>query len=207
MPSLSNPFSKSKSQSPSKKPAKEDPASNGSYFGLPSPRNQSPTKKPSSASARREISKKEFRPASSRSNSAKHHSSREQPTTHTSRRNRDSNSDRHDRNSHPLNLPLDELRRRTSAMEDSRSSMEVDKDEAVVSSEPSSPAPQTPVHQTNGTKNSFESEKSPTPPPHRSMPAQPAKPAVDAEACKAAGNKYFKTKDYNRAIQEYTKGQ
>ena len=28
----------------------------------------------------------------------------------------------------------------------------------------------------------------------------------DAEACKAAGNKFFKAKDYDRAIKEYTKG-
>ena len=48
---------------------------------------------------------------------------------------------------------------------------------------------------------------SPIPPPHAEKPVSspPPKPAVDAEACKALGNKYFVAKDYTRAIQEYTK--
>ena len=46
---------------------------------------------------------------------------------------------------------------------------------------------------------------SPMPPPHR-VPSPPPRPSIDAEACKATGNKYFKAKDYPRAIAEYTKG-
>jgi len=34
----------------------------------------------------------------------------------------------------------------------------------------------------------------------------PQAPTVDAEACKAAGNKFFKNKKYDQAIAEYTKG-
>lgn len=49
----------------------------------------------------------------------------------------------------------------------------------------------------NGTVD--EGMRSPTPPPHKT----PAK--VDPEACKAAGNKFFKAKDYDRAIAEYSK--
>ena len=45
----------------------------------------------------------------------------------------------------------------------------------------------------------------PVPPPHKT-PSPPPKPAYDPEACKATGNKYFKAKDFTRAIQEYTKG-
>lgn len=48
-------------------------------------------------------------------------------------------------------------------------------------------------------------ESSPVPPPHK-IPSPPAKPDIDPEACKAIGNKYFKAKDYTKAIQEYTKG-
>lgn len=47
---------------------------------------------------------------------------------------------------------------------------------------------------------------SPVPPPHKT-PSPPPKPAYDPEACKAIGNKYFKAKDYTRAVQEYTKGE
>jgi hypothetical protein len=34
----------------------------------------------------------------------------------------------------------------------------------------------------------------------------PAKPPVDAEACKTSGNKFFKAKDYDKAVKEYSKG-
>ncbi|EOD51666.1 Tetratricopeptide TPR-1 [Neofusicoccum parvum] len=46
----------------------------------------------------------------------------------------------------------------------------------------------------------------PPPPPHRTPTSPPpSSEPVDAEACKAAGNKFFKAKDYTKAIQEYTK--
>ena len=45
-----------------------------------------------------------------------------------------------------------------------------------------------------------------SPPPQPAQPSQPAQPTVDAEACKALGNKYFIAKDYSKAIKEYTKG-
>jgi DnaJ family protein C protein 7 len=81
-----------------------------------------------------------------------------------------------------------------------RSSMDVDV-EMNTQSTPASPVPQTPGAFQNGMMD----ERSPTPPPHRS-PLPPPKPAVDAEACKAAGNKFFKAHDYEKAIKEYTKG-
>ena len=43
-------------------------------------------------------------------------------------------------------------------------------------------------------------------PPSNSSPSPPPKPSIDPEACKALGNKYFKAKDYTRAVAEYTKG-
>lgn len=47
----------------------------------------------------------------------------------------------------------------------------------------------------------------PPPPPHRSNPSSPVPTAEDeAEAYKAAGNKFFKEKDYRNAIIQYTKG-
>ena len=114
-----------------------------------------------------------------------------------------------DPDSHPLNLPPEELRRLSAAMarEEARNStpMDVDNEEPMTNgaSEPATPSHDAPgafpEPETNGT--SDPDEKSPTPPPHKPVPK------VDPEACKAAGNKFFKAKDYDRAIQEYSKGQ
>lgn len=89
-------------------------------------------------------------------------------------------------------------------------SMDVDGDSSTIngSSQPTTPSVDAPgafpeqsrdedTEMTNGHE-----EKSPTPPPHKVQPV----PKVDPEACKAAGNKFFKAKDYDRAIAEYTKG-
>jgi DnaJ family protein C protein 7 len=51
-------------------------------------------------------------------------------------------------------------------------------------------------------------ENVPAPPPHRSAPQSPAQTAAeDAETFKNEGNKYFKAKDYTKAIEYYTKGE
>lgn len=110
---------------------------------------------------------------------------------------------------HPLNLPPDERRRLAMSFDDMGSSMNVDSSTpATQTSASSSPAnhsqtdtPMTPATETNG-NNEKQPERLPTPPPHMSKP-----PPVDAEACKLAGNKFFKGGDYARAIQEYTKGE
>lgn len=126
---------------------------------------------------------------------------------------------KHDPDTHPLNLPPDQLRQLTAQMarqeaEANRESMSVERDlpetnnESSVpngSSPPATPSQDTPgafpEDTTNGTTNGYE-ERSPTPPPHK----EPPPPVVDPEACKAAGNKFFKAKDYEKAIAEYTKG-
>lgn len=94
-----------------------------------------------------------------------------------------------EKESHPLNLPPDELRRRLSAMaasrEDQRSSMDIDPQEAQLK------------NGVNGTE-----ERSPTPPPHRSNSSS----TDEADNFKLAGNKFFKDGDYRRAIEEYNKG-
>lgn len=62
---------------------------------------------------------------------------------------------------------------------------------------------------TNGV-NGTPSEEGPVPPPHKSNTTSPAAPpaltAEDAEAFKTAGNKFYKAKEYKKAIEEYTKG-
>ena len=96
--------------------------------------------------------------------------------------------------------------------------MEMDQEEeGPTSSLPSSPPPAispAPTSGANGVNgvNGLNEDGSPIPPPHKvptsppPQPPPPAKPTVDAEACKAAGNKFFKAKDYDKAIKEYTKG-
>lgn len=114
-----------------------------------------------------------------------------------------------------------------SAMEDQPTPMDIDGDLT------SSPPPMSPanananaekVPKQNGTNGTMtpngEEEAAPRPPPHRvptspptqqapapePVPAAPEKPAVDAEACKITGNKFFKAKEYEKAIKEYSKG-
>lgn len=114
---------------------------------------------------------------------------------------------------HPLNLPPEERQRRSAlfAMGDSPEDMDVDHDSPIAS--PSSPMPTAPsffsspngTEETNGTS---EDAPSPVPPPHRTPaePPPPSKATVDAEASKAAGNKFFKMSLYDKAIEEYSKG-
>lgn len=65
---------------------------------------------------------------------------------------------------------------------------------------------------TNGTSPSTPNGDAPVPPPHKSDPTSPApapaatSTAEDAEAFKANGNKFYKNKEYKKAIEEYTKG-
>ena len=49
--------------------------------------------------------------------------------------------------------------------------------------------------------NGTHAEKSPTPPPHRSNGT-----TAEADSFKLAGNKFFKDRNYARAIEEFSKG-
>lgn len=93
--------------------------------------------------------------------------------------------------------------------------MDVDHEEEPVSPSTSSspslaPGPfLTPNGVDHAKNDNVNGDGSPVPPPHRAPPAEPQpppKPTIDAEACKAAGNKFFKMGDYDKAIKEYSKG-
>ncbi|WPG98291.1 dnaJ-like protein-like protein subfamily C member 7 [Acrodontium crateriforme] len=111
---------------------------------------------------------------------------------------------------HPLNLHPDELRR-WSAL--SIMSSPTRENGAGLNSDPmegTTPAPETAppgsFPQTNGDKMDHDhnsGEDAPAVPPHRSPP--PEEPKVDAEACKAAGNAFYKAGKYAAAIDEYSK--
>ncbi|KAJ4361975.1 hypothetical protein N0V83_010916 [Neocucurbitaria cava] len=127
-----------------------------------------------------------------------------------------------DRDQHPLNLPPEERQRLSfsamSAMSDQPNTpqpMDVDREYS------SSPAPSSPAAAPESKTNGVNGDR-PAPPPHRytkspppqsanyaatpeaaTPPAEP--PTIDAEEYKAAGNKFFKIKDYPAAIKEYSK--
>lgn len=196
---LSNPFSKS-----SKKKKADNSTRNESLDSPPpSPPKKSPTKTPRDRDFRSD--KNNFKPDREprpRPDFSNRGHSRPIGSTHYS----------YDQNSHPLNLPPHELRRLSaiSTMSDPPTPMDVDQDNGSSSAPPSSPPPA--FSATNGVNG----DGSPMPPPHRTpaspppqqpqQPQQPRKPEVDAEACKATGNKFFKAKEYDKAIKEYTKG-
>lgn len=93
--------------------------------------------------------------------------------------------------------------------------MDVDRDgSAAPSSSPPAGASSKPAKHTvpintsvNGSKDDGNAE-GPAPPPHKSNPSSPVPTTADeAESFKAAGNKFFKEKDYKNAIIQYTKGE
>jgi DnaJ family protein C protein 7 len=72
----------------------------------------------------------------------------------------------------------------------------------AASTSAAAPAQSSPV--TNGVPSENE-ERSPTPPPHRSSPSQAL--SDGGESFKLIGNRFYKLGDFNRAIEEYNKGQ
>ena len=89
--------------------------------------------------------------------------------------------------------------------------MDVDRESNGASSPPPAPQPQTsfsvPIPNGINTAVNGNGEDAPAPPPHKSNPSSPVPTAEDeAEAYKAAGNKFFKDKDYKNAIVQYSKG-
>lgn len=153
----------------------------------------------------------------------KEHSSSRRSTSNSLPSRRSSKYD--DRDSHPLNLPPEERQRLSfsamSAMSDQPTPQPMDVDREYSSS----PAPSSPVAGQEPKPNGANGANvdRPAPPPHRytkspppqsanyaatpeaaTPPAEP--PTIDAEEYKAAGNKFFKIKDYPAAIKEYSKG-
>lgn len=122
-----------------------------------------------------------------------------------------------DRHSHPLNLPPEELKR-LSGLSTMASPMDTDRDQTA-SPPPTSPqtvpngAPNPPKLQANSINGTISPNPQevapPRPPPHRTPTNSSAhevpKPTTDPEDFKAAGNKFFKAKEYGKAIAEYSK--
>ena len=200
----------------------EEPAAASSPSSPHSPKPRSPLKKSVSARSSRTD---DDHPQKSRSEQGSSHKSRSSnfsssKSGHGARRKADLDLD-----THPLNLSEAE-RKRLSALSMMSDPMDVDS-EGPVSPPPAAsipgafdapapapaPAPTSapaaaPAPKSNGAP--VNGEGPPLPPPHKSNPTSPAAPAAptpeEAEAFKAAGNKFYKEKNYKKAIEEYTKG-
>lgn len=79
-------------------------------------------------------------------------------------------------------------------------------DQKVPSSPPSAPGAFPSTNTSDAT--AHEEDTPPRPPPHRSSSNSVPKSdtEAEAEAFKAAGNKFFKAQQFDKAIGEYTKG-
>ena len=128
-----------------------------------------------------------------------------------------------DPHTHPLNLPPEERKRLSELSQSAMSgSNSMDIDREVPNGGPSTPPPQNSSSQSNfsvpvangttngaanGAANGDGPRDPPTPPPHKSNPSSPVPtPQEDAESYKAAGNRFFKDKNYSKAIEQYSKG-
>ena len=220
----------------SKKSSKNQPSSHEGDDSIPLPPDTpSPTRSPTKSSSRQQQQQQQ-QPQHGSSSSRKPSSStsggpQTSPTRKEHRPSRSSRAfvrhptepghsssssrrSRIDLNTHPLNLPPEE-RKRLSALSNMSDPSAMDVDPPTGPS-PSSPPPQPAQPQpqsafsvpiTNGTKQTNGDSAAPPVPPHRSNPSSPVpSPEEEAEAFKAAGNKYFKEKKYADAIKQYDKG-
>ncbi|PHH74017.1 hypothetical protein CDD83_4638 [Cordyceps sp. RAO-2017] len=176
----------------------------------------SPSKSPASRSP-----KKPSRPASYRdarepkSSSSPRQSRLSRHSTEPSSSSASSRRHKFDADTHPLNLPPEE-RKRLSALSNSAmsgsNSMDIDREPVNGASSPSlngplnGPSPSAQANFSVPIANGAGNEEAPTPPPHKSNPSSPVPtPEDDAESYKSAGNRLFKDKNYNKAIEQYSK--
>ena len=150
---------------------------------------RSPSQSPEKHSRRHRASFQEER--------LKHSYSYPNSTPHKSRPSRKKNKPEH-----PLNLHPDELYQLSLEKLEQYSPMGSQTEENGTDV-PSSPVNGTTTPKTNGV-NGEKHEGAPQPPPHKE--AKQESSPEEAEAFKAAGNKFFKAQEWRKAIDEYTKG-
>ena len=177
--------------------------------------------KKSSRSATHRDAKDVEKPSSPRHARLSRHSTEPLPPSSSSSSSRRGHgkSGKLDVDTHPLNLPPEERRRLSKlsnhAMNDHMDQMDIDREPVNGVSSPAT-GPQNPasaqanfsVPITNGNGvHADKDDEAPEPPPHGSNPSSPPPNLQEeADAFKAAGNKFFKDKEYSKAIAEYSKG-
>jgi DnaJ family protein C protein 7 len=163
----------------------------------------SPTRSPTKSSSSRRSS----RPASYAESNKSSHSSRLSRHS-TDAGHRSSRRPKYEPATHPLNLPPEE-RKRLSALAAAMNGSSMDIDGEPVNGARAT-TPPNPSAQTNFSvpiPNGSTHDGAPPPPPHKSNPSSPTPtPKDDAESYKAAGNRFFKDRNYFKAIEQYSKG-
>ncbi|KAK5989912.1 DnaJ-like protein [Cladobotryum mycophilum] len=204
--------------SSSKKPASKKNASGSSLDESEEAQTQNPNNNPepsapTTKSSSTSPNRKPSRPLSYRdvksSSSTKSRLSRHSTDPGSSSR----RSAKFDPDTHPLNLPPEERKRlselSTAAMSN-RNSMDVDKEPVNGAASPP-PAKSTASAQKNfavpiPNGMNHDEDAAPPPPPHKSNPSSPIPTTLeDAEIYKTAGNRYFKEKNYAKAVEQYSK--
>ncbi|KAI9166640.1 DnaJ subfamily C member [Paramyrothecium foliicola] len=114
-----------------------------------------------------------------------------------------------DFDTHPLNLPPEERKRLSelskAAMSGSNS-MDIDREPVNGATSPQSQNPSAQSNFSVPIPNGTSHDEPPAPPQHGSNPSSPIlTPQDDAESYKAAGNRFFKEKNYAKAIEQYSK--
>ena len=147
-------------------------------------------------------------PSKTRSSRLSRHST---DPSHSSHSHSSSRRPKYEPDTHPLNLPPEE-RKRLSALAAAMNgnSMDVDS-EPVNGARSTTPPNQKANAQANFSvpipNGSSHDDGAPPPPPHKSNPGSPTiTPEEDAESYKNAGNRFFKDKNYQKAIEQYSKG-
>ncbi|UPK90013.1 hypothetical protein LCI18_000948 [Fusarium solani-melongenae] len=162
----------------------------------------SPTRSPTKSSSSRRSS----RPASYAESNKSSHSSRLSRHS-TDAGHRSSRRPKYEPATHPLNLPPEE-RKRLSALAAAMNGSSMDVDGEPVNGARAT-TPPNPSAQTNFSvpiPNGSTHDGAPPPPPHKSNPSSPTPtPKDDAESYKAAGNRFFKDRNYFKAIEQYSK--
>lgn len=148
-------------------------------------------------------------PSSSARNSEEKDKRPQQSPTKQSKR----SSRQYDKDSHPLNLPPGPRRSALSAMSANSEQFHDANGDPMRSSSPTTQPSPPSTPSTNYANSPFVQEDRPPVPPHRvptSPPPTSPSPlpnmAANAESFKTAGNNFFKTKNYTKAIEEYGKG-
>ena len=191
---------------------KKTSAPTGSGPASPSPSHAESNQAPASPSTTPSATPPATSPTKEKGKKSKGYFVRERDSKRQPSSSSNSRASRRLSETHPLNLPPEEIRR-LSAL----SAMSAAQENGAGGGEPMemTPAPEENVPLVNGVNGteSEEDESGPVPPPHRTPTSpspqpeqQPEVPKVDAEACKAAGNKFYKAGSYERAIEEYSKG-
>ncbi|KAF4978150.1 hypothetical protein FZEAL_5426 [Fusarium zealandicum] len=203
----------SSSTPPSPKPAAgpsssddrdRDDLSQPHFAEAPSPSpSRSPNKSPSKSSKRTSRPSSFVEPnKTSRSSRLSRHPT--DPGHSSSRRHH-----KYEPDTHPLNLPPEERKRLSAlAAKMNGNSMDIDGEpiNGARATTPPNPNPSAQANFSVPIPNGSSHDGAPPPPPHKSNPSSPTPtPEEDAEAYKGAGNRFFKEKNYFKAIEQYSK--